>query len=61
MEQTQMVLMAAQYLDDETLLGKLPWLTQEEVAEIMRRKSAEEISRYAVIDTSDTGGDGNDN
>lgn len=61
LEQTQMVMMAAQYLDDETLLGKLPWLTQEEVAEIMRRKSAEEISRYAAIDTSDAGGGGNDN
>lgn len=61
LEQTQMVLMAAQYLDDETLLGKLPWLTQEEVTEIMRRKSAEEVSRYAAIDTSDTGGGENDN
>lgn len=61
LEQTQMVLLAASYLDDETLLGKLPWLTQEEVTEIMRRKSAEEVSRYAAIDTSDTGGGENDN
>lgn len=61
LEQTQMVLMAAQYIDDETLLGKLPWLTQEEITEIMRRKSAEEVSRYAAIDTSDTGGGENDN
>lgn len=56
MEQTQMVLMAAQYLDDETLLGKLPWLTQEEVAEILRRKSVEEIERYKPTDEEDTGG-----
>lgn len=61
LEQTQMVLLAASYLDDETLLGKLPWLTQEEVTEIMRRKSAEEVSRYAAIDTNDTGGGENDN
>lgn len=61
MEQTQMVLLAASYLDDETILSKLPWLTQEEVTEIMRRKSAEEVSRYAAIDTSDTGGGENDN
>ena len=45
LEQTQMVLLAANYLDDETILNKLPWLTQEEVAEILRRKAAEEIDR----------------
>ena len=45
LEQTQMVLMAAQYLDDETVLKKLPWLTQEEVAEILKRKAAEDIER----------------
>lgn len=45
LEQTQMVLLAANYLDDETILNKLPWLTQEEAAEILKRKSAEEIDR----------------
>lgn len=45
LEQTQMVLLAANYLDDEAILNKLPWLTQEEVAEILKRKSAEEIDR----------------
>lgn len=45
LEQTQMVLLAANYLDDETILNKLPWLTQEEVAEILRRKEAEDIER----------------
>jgi hypothetical protein len=45
LEQTQMVLLAANYLDDETILNKLPWLTQEEVAEIMKRKAAEDIER----------------
>lgn len=45
LEQTQMILLAANYLDDETILNKLPWLTQEEVAEILKRKSAEEIDR----------------
>ena len=44
-EQTQMVLLAANYLDDETILNKLPWLTQEEVAEILKRKAAEDIER----------------
>lgn len=45
LEQTQMVLLAANYLDDETILNKLPWLTQEEVTEILRRKAAEDIER----------------
>lgn len=45
LEQTQMVLLAANYLDDETILNKLPWLTQEEAAEILRRKAAEDIER----------------
>lgn len=45
LEQTQMVLLAANYLDDETILNKLPWLTQEEVTEILKRKAAEDIER----------------
>ena len=45
LEQTQMVLLAANYLDDETILNKLPWLTQEEVAEILKRKAEEDIER----------------
>lgn len=45
LEQTQMVLLAANYLDDETILKKLPWLTQEEVAEILKRKAAEDVER----------------
>mgnify|MGYP000035689197 FL=1 len=45
LEQTQMVLLAANYLDDETILNKLPWLTQEEVSEILKRKAAEDIER----------------
>lgn len=45
LEQTQMVLLAANYLDDETILNKLPWLTQEEVSEILKRKAAEDFER----------------
>ena len=50
LEQTQMVLLAASYLDDETILSKLPWLTQEEIANILKRKSAEELERYSMKD-----------
>lgn len=45
-EETQMVIMAAEYLDEETLLKKLPWLTQEEVDGIMSKKDADEINRF---------------
>lgn len=51
-EETQMVIMAAEYLDEETLLKKLPWLTQEEVKEITEKKDADEINRFR-----ETGGD----
>lgn len=50
LEQTQMVLLASSYLDDETILSKLPWLTQEEIANILKRKSAEELERYSTKD-----------
>lgn len=45
-EETQMVIMAAEYLDDETLLKKLPWLTPEDVETIAEKKNADELSRF---------------
>lgn len=50
-EETQMVLMAAQHLDDETILRKLPWLTPEEVDEILARKDAEDVYRQTGFNT----------
>lgn len=44
-EETQMVMLAALYLDDEAVLKHLPWLTPEEVEEIMKRKAAEDLER----------------
>ena len=38
MEQTQMVMMAANYLDDETIVRKLPFVTPDEVDGILARK-----------------------
>ena len=46
LEETQMVLSAAQYLDDETLLKKLKWLTPEDVENILTKKAEESISRF---------------
>lgn len=56
-EETQMVMMAAQHLDDETILRKLPWLTPEEVDEILTRKDAEDVYRQTGF--GDRGGDQN--
>lgn len=53
LEETEMVLMASAVLDDETILKKLPWLTPEEVAEVMARKTAEDSEKFFT----ETGGD----
>ena len=45
LEETQMILTAAQYLDDETILKHLPFLTPEEVDEIQKRKAEEDLDR----------------
>lgn len=60
-EETQMVMTAAQYLDDETVLNHLSWLTPEEVEAIMERKAAEDIDRFNNAEGSadDGNGDGN--
>lgn len=45
-EDTQMVLSAAQYLDDETILKHLPFLNPDEIDDILARKTEEEAERY---------------
>lgn len=44
-EETQMVLSAANYLDDEAVLKHLPWLTPEEVDEILAKRDTEDAER----------------
>ena len=46
-EVTTMVLSAAQYLDDETVLKHLPFLNIDEIDEIMKNKEKEEAERFA--------------
>lgn len=53
-ELTTMVLSAADYLDDETILRKLPWLTEDEIDGILERKSLEIADRYKKIGAEDT-------
>ena len=50
-EQVEMVMLEANYLDDETVLRKLPNITPDEVEQIMLRKTQESAS----IVTPDTG------
>lgn len=49
-EVTQMVLSAAQYLDDETVLKHLPFLNIDEIDEIMKKREEEEAQRYADME-----------
>ena len=54
MEQTQMVLLAAQYLDEETVLKKLPMITVDEVPEILAKRDAESGSLLETDNNEDT-------
>ena len=45
-EQTDMILSAAEYLDNETILTKLPFVSVDEVVNIMARKDAEVGERF---------------
>ena len=46
LEETEMVLSAAEWLDDETVLRKLPWVTVDEVDEIIGRRTDAEMRRF---------------
>lgn len=45
-EETQMILSSAEYLDNETILKHLPFLSPDEIKDIMERKEAEEAERF---------------
>ena len=47
-EQTQMVLSAANYLDAETILRKLPFITPDEVDDILARKDENDQRMYML-------------
>lgn len=49
-EVTNMVLAAAQYLDDETILKHLPFLNIDEIDNILLRRDKEEADRYAEME-----------
>ena len=49
-EETQMILSAAQYLDDETILKHLPFLSIDEVDDILDNLTKEESDRFKGVD-----------
>ena len=53
-ERTNMVLSAAEYLDTETVLNKLPFVTVDEIEEILRRKDLENANRFNAPETEET-------
>lgn len=64
-EETEIVLSAAEYLDEETVLRKLPFLTPDEIDDILARKDAESAARFAGVtpdgkEDGENSGDGED-
>ena len=60
-EQVETVCLEAEWLDEETILRKLPNITPDEVAEILRRKDEEAAERMAALPpalAANAGGDG---
>jgi len=53
-EQTEMILSAAEYLDDETVLTKLPFISVDEVTEILKKKDKQDELKFnSETDTND--------
>lgn len=48
LEQMQILTMAAQWLDEETIIGKIPCITVDEVSKILERKAAEDAERVPL-------------
>lgn len=48
-EQTQMILSAADYLDEETILSKLPFITVDEIANILAKKDQETAGTFEQV------------
>lgn len=52
-EETNMVLASSTYLDDETVLDKLPFITTDEKKKILERKDAEDLERMTPGNPAD--------
>lgn len=60
MEQVQIVTMEANWLDDETILQKLPNISVDEIPNILARKTAEGASMFAVSEMESEGTEDNE-
>lgn len=49
-ERTEMVLLAANYLDDETVLNLLPFISPDMIEGIIERKGIDDINRFQPMD-----------
>ena len=49
-EQTEMVMMVAEKLDDETLLKKIPWITVDEIPNILKNNDAKAVSGLSSME-----------
>ena len=54
-EQTDMVLSAAEYLDDETILSKLPFITVDEIYSILANRDEEDREMFINSNDNTTG------
>lgn len=52
-EETEMIMLAANYLDDQTVLKKLPFVTVDEVDTILARKGYEDASTVKTVETEE--------
>lgn len=52
-EQTEMILLAAQYLDQQTVLEKLPWISVDEIDGILARADGESFGRLENTQTDE--------
>lgn len=55
-EQTDMILSASDYLDDETILNKLPFITVDEIASILANKQQEDYDRFTGAEEEEENG-----
>ena len=52
-EQVEMLIMEAEYLDEETMLDKFPNITVDEKAAILKRKAAEDAERLPLAENTE--------
>ena len=52
-EMVEMLMLVAEYLDDETILKKVPFISPDELEEITKRKAETDMSRFGNTPTDE--------